>query len=32
VVNENLACMAPTQVASDTTTSGGIIESTLELL
>ena len=32
VVNESLACMAPTQVASDTTTSGGIIESTLELL
>ncbi|EDM47883.1 galactose oxidase-like domain-containing protein [Marinobacter algicola] len=32
VVNENLECMAPTQVASDTTTDSGIIESTLEIL
>jgi hypothetical protein len=32
VVNESLECMAPAQVASDTTNSDGIIESTLELL
>ncbi|WP_421846020.1 hypothetical protein [Marinobacter sp.] len=32
VVNENLECMAPTQVAGDTTTADGIIESTLEIL
>ncbi|MBW0148560.1 galactose oxidase-like domain-containing protein [Marinobacter arenosus] len=32
VVNESLECMAPTQMASDTTTEDGIIESTLEIL
>lgn len=32
VVNESLACMAPDQVAGDTTTDDGIIESTIELL
>ena len=32
VVNENLECMAPTQVAGETTTADGIIESTLEIL
>ncbi|MBJ7275154.1 galactose oxidase-like domain-containing protein [Marinobacter salarius] len=32
VVNESLECMAPTHVATDTTTDDGIIESTLEIL
>lgn len=32
VVNEDLECMAPTQVASDTTTDDGIIESAIEIL
>ncbi|SNC77135.1 Galactose oxidase, central domain [Marinobacter sp. es.048] len=32
VVNENLECMAPAQVAGDTTTADGFIESTLEIL
>lgn len=32
VVNESLECMAPAEVASDTTTEDGIIESTLEIL
>ncbi|MEQ5816814.1 DUF1929 domain-containing protein [Marinobacter sp. NFXS11] len=32
VVNENLECMVPAQVAGDTTTVDGIVESTLEVL
>lgn len=32
VVNENLECMAPTQLATDTRTADGVIESTLEIL
>lgn len=32
VVNQDLECMAPTQVAGDTTTEDGIIESAIEIL